>query len=71
MEPGGSAGPELRTFLLGTRRYSYTYEHSPIKYMYIHPTSINTFERLGRVYLEIHEVSHQERFTVNRGVAYH
>jgi hypothetical protein len=56
---------------LGTRRYSYTYEHSPIKYMYIHPTSINTFERLGRLYLVIHEVSHQERFTVDRDVAYH
>jgi hypothetical protein len=45
---------------------NHSYEH-----MYAHPISMNISERLNRVDFEIHEVSHQERFTVDGDVTSH
>jgi hypothetical protein len=39
----------------------------PYEYMYTHPTSMSTSERLGRFDLEIHEVSHQKCLAVVDG----
>jgi hypothetical protein len=33
----------------------------PYEYMHAHPILMNTFEKLGRLDLEIHEVGHEER----------
>jgi hypothetical protein len=41
------------------------------KYMYVYSTSISTFERLSRLDLKIHEVSHQERIAVDGDVTSH
>jgi hypothetical protein len=41
------------------------------KYMYIYLTSMNISERLSRFDFEIHEVGHQERFTIDRDVTSH
>jgi hypothetical protein len=43
----------------------------PYKYMYIHSTSMSTYERLSQLDLEIYEVGHQECFTVDGDVASH
>jgi hypothetical protein len=37
----------------------------PYEYMYVHLTSINTFIRLTRLDLKIHEVGHQECLAVD------
>jgi hypothetical protein len=42
---------------------TYLYE-----YMHAHPTLMSTSKKLSRLDLEIHEVDHQECFTVNRDV---
>jgi hypothetical protein len=47
------------------------YEHSPCEYTYTDPTHMSTFKLLGRLDLEIHEVGHQKRLTVDKDVAYH
>jgi hypothetical protein len=44
----------------------HSYEH-----MYVHPTPMSISERLSRFDLEIHEVGHQECFTVDRKVTSH
>jgi hypothetical protein len=41
------------------------------EYIHAHPISMSTFERLDRLDLEIHEVDHQERLTVDRDITYH
>jgi hypothetical protein len=38
---------------------------------YTHPISMNTYERLSRLDLEIHEVSHQECLTVDEDIVSH
>jgi hypothetical protein len=38
------------------------------KYTYIYPIPMSTSERLSRLDLEIHEVGHQERLTVDGDV---
>jgi hypothetical protein len=43
----------------------------PYEHMHTHPTPMSTSERLSRFDLEIHEVDHQERLTVNEDVASH
>jgi hypothetical protein len=43
----------------------------PYKYIYLHPTHMNTFKRLTWFDLEIHEVSHQKRLSVDGDVASH
>jgi hypothetical protein len=43
---------------------TYSYE-----YMHTHSTLMSTSERLSRLDLEIYEVGHQERITVDRDVA--
>jgi hypothetical protein len=40
----------------------------PYKYMYVYPILMNTFKRLSRFDIEIHEVGHQKRLTVDRDV---
>jgi hypothetical protein len=37
----------------------------------VYPIFMNISERLSRLDLEIHEVSHQERLTVNGDVVFH
>jgi hypothetical protein len=41
------------------------------EYMYAHSTPKNTSERLSRLDLEIHEVGHQERLTIDGNIAPH
>jgi hypothetical protein len=41
------------------------------EYMYVHSTPMSTFKRLNRFDLEIHEVGHQERVTVDGDVTSH
>jgi hypothetical protein len=43
------------------------YEHS-YEYMYTHPTSMRTSEKLSWLDLKIHEVDHQEWLTVDGDV---
>jgi hypothetical protein len=51
--------------------YLYTYKHSLLWiYTYIH-YSMSTFERLSQLDIKIHEVSHQERLTVDENVVFH
>jgi hypothetical protein len=47
---------------MSTHQYEYTH---------VHPTPISTSKRLSRLDLEIHEVGHQERLTVDEDVASH
>jgi hypothetical protein len=49
-----------------TRMSTHHYEHT-----HAHPTHMNTFERLSRLDLEIHEVGHQERLDVDGDAASH
>jgi hypothetical protein len=44
----------------------YLYEHT-----YAHTTSMSTSERLSQLYLEIHEVDHQERIAIDVDVVSH
>jgi hypothetical protein len=39
--------------------------------MHTHPNSMRTSERLGRLDLEIHEVSHQEHLAIDGDVTDH
>jgi hypothetical protein len=41
------------------------------KYMYVHPISMVTFERLGRLDFKIHEVDHQGCLAIDGDVASH
>jgi hypothetical protein len=43
----------------------------PYKHTYAHHTLISISERLSRFDLEIHEVSHQERLTVDSDIVSH
>jgi hypothetical protein len=43
----------------------------PYKYTHAHRTPMNTSERLSWLNLEIHEVDHQERVTVDGDVTSH
>jgi hypothetical protein len=43
----------------------------PYKHMHAQPISMSTFERLSRLDLEIYEVGHQKRLTVDGDVASH
>jgi hypothetical protein len=43
----------------------------PYEYTYVHSTPMSTSKRLSRFDLEIHEVSHQERLTIDGGVTSH
>jgi hypothetical protein len=45
---------------------THLYEHT-----YVHPSSMSTSERLSRLDLEIYEVGHQERITVDGDIASH
>jgi hypothetical protein len=49
-----------------TRMSTHPYEHT-----HAHSTPMSTYERLSRLYLEIHEIDHQERFVVDGDVASH
>jgi hypothetical protein len=51
--------------------YIYIYLRTPHEHTYAHPTSMSTSERLSRLDLEIHEVSHQEHLAVDEGVTSH
>jgi hypothetical protein len=48
------------------RTSTHLYEHT-----HAHPTSMSTSKRLSRLDLEINEVGHQERLTVNGDVTSH
>jgi hypothetical protein len=41
------------------------------EYMYIHPITMSTFERLSRLDFETHEVGHQERIAVDEDIISH
>jgi hypothetical protein len=41
------------------------------KHMYVYFIPMSTFERLSRLYFEIHEVGHQERLTIDGDVVSH
>jgi hypothetical protein len=43
----------------------------PYEHTHAHPTSMSTSERLSRLDLEIYEVGHQERLTVDGDVTSH
>jgi hypothetical protein len=43
----------------------------PYEHKHVHPIPMSTFERLSQLYLEIHEVGHQERLAVDGDVASH
>jgi hypothetical protein len=43
----------------------------PYKYTYVYSSSINTFERLSQLDLEIHKVSHQKRSVVDGDIVSH
>jgi hypothetical protein len=43
----------------------------PYKHMHAQPISMSTFERLSRLDLEIYEVGHQKRLSVDGDVAFH
>jgi hypothetical protein len=43
----------------------------PYEYMHAYLIRMSTFERLSRLNLEIHEVGHQERITVDEDVVSH
>jgi hypothetical protein len=47
---------------MSTHSYKYTHTHSIL---------MITSERLSRIDLEIHEVGHQKRLTVNRDIVFH
>jgi hypothetical protein len=49
-----------------THMITHSYEHT-----HAHPTPMSTPERLNQLDLEIHEVSHQERLTVDRDITSH
>jgi hypothetical protein len=38
---------------------------------HVHPTSMNIFKRLRPFDLEIHKISHQERFIINGDIIFH
>jgi hypothetical protein len=41
------------------------------EYMHTYTISMNTFKRLSRSDIEIHEVGHQECLTVDGNITYH
>jgi hypothetical protein len=43
----------------------------PYTHTHAHPILMSTSERLSRLDLEIHEVGHQERLTINGDAASH
>jgi hypothetical protein len=43
----------------------------PYKYIYVHSILMNIFKRLSRFDIEIHEVGHQKRLTVDKDVTFH
>jgi hypothetical protein len=43
----------------------------PYKHMHAYPTPMSTSKRLSQLDLEIHEVGHQERLSIDGDVASH
>jgi hypothetical protein len=41
------------------------------KYIHVHTTPMNIFERLNRFNFEIHEVGYQERLTVDGDIVFY
>jgi hypothetical protein len=79
--PRKPSKPKSLTSSTGSHRFFYKYNTNanthtcmsthPYEHTHAHPTPMSTFERLIQLDLEIHEVSHQERITIDGDDASH